>query len=287
MVSGPLSVEQVPDASSRNPSVPDGTRADANARPTEVTSLLRPEGTPQEQGGRPDNTIKSVFRTVVGTVIALALPLLLIGANLDMLTNSGWLYSYNWWRNGIPETTGIERPELNRAATQIKAYFATAQSEELLDVRVKAGQREQSLYNDREVLHMRDVKTLVRGFWSAAEWSGAAMVIMVVAGLFVVGRRRFWDLFATAVRWSAVGSLAAVAVLAVAALINFGALFNLFHVLSFANDLWQLSSYTDYLLIMFPERFWLESTLLLGGLIVAEYAALWLLTNRLLRRAPG
>lgn len=231
-----------------------------------------------------DGAGRRVFRAAAGTVIALALPLLLIGASLDMLTNSGWLYSYNWWRNGIPGTTGIERSELNRAAREIKAYFAAPQTDELLDVRVKVGQRERPLYNDREILHMRDVKTLIRGFWSAAEWSGTAIVVTLALGLTVL-KRRFWELFGTAVKWSALGSLAAIVVLGTAALINFGALFNLFHVLSFANDLWQLSSLTDYLLIMFPERFWLEATLLLGALIAAEYAGLWLLAKRLRRQA--
>jgi integral membrane protein (TIGR01906 family) len=224
-------------------------------------------------------------RLVTALVIALALPFLLIGANLDLLTNSGWLYSYNWWRNSIPEATGLEKSELDGAAKQIKTYFSTPQSEGLLDVKVKFGQQEVSLYSDREILHMRDVKTLLRGFWSAGQWSGVAVSAGAAAGLAVL-RGRFWRVAATAAGWSAIGSGVAILVIGAAALINFGALFRLFHVLSFANDLWRLSPFTDYLIIMFPQRFWLEATLLLGVLTVAEFAGLWLVL-RWISRATG
>ena len=214
-------------------------------------------------------------RIIAGAVIALALPLLLIGANLQFMMNSGWLYSYNWWRNGIPEQTGIEKPELDRAARTIKAYFATPQSDELLDVRVRSGGRDVSLYNDREVLHMRDVKTLVRGFLAAGLWAGVS-ALAVSAAAAVSLRRQFWRFCAGAVKWSAIGSVAAVVIIGAASLINFDAVWTLFHQLGFANNLWQLSAYTDYLVIMFPQQFWSEATLLLGALIVAEFLGLYL-----------
>lgn len=219
-----------------------------------------------------------------GVVIAVVLPLVLIGASLDLLVNSGWLYSYNWWRNGIPEQTGTGTDELDRASRTIKAYFNSPPSQELLEVRVSFGGPDVSLYNDREVLHMRDVKTLVQGFWAAGGWSAMAIGVAFAAGLMAM-RRRFWGLLAGAVRWSATGSVIAIVVIGAASLVNFSAVFGLFHVLSFANDLWQLSPQSDYLLIMFPQRFWLEATLLLGALVVAEFAGVWLAATWLRRRA--
>ena len=41
----------------------------------------------------------------------------------------------------------------------------------------------------------------------------------------------------------------------------FEQLFLLFHRLSFANDLWILNPYTDYLLILFPGPFWFDATM--------------------------
>jgi len=128
------------------------------------------------------------------------------------------------------------------------------------------------------------VQTLVQGFWAAGGWSAVAIGVAFAVGLMAM-RRRFWGVLAGAVRWSATGSVIAIVVIGAASLVNFSAVFGLFHVLSFANDLWQLSSRSDYLLIMFPERFWLEATLLLGALIAAELAGVWLATRWLRTRA--
>ena len=236
---------------------------------------------PSARGGRASARLVGI---AAGVVIAVALPLVLIGANLDLLVNSGWIYSYNWWRNGIPEQTGLGTDELDQASRTIKTYFNSPLSQELLDVRVSFGGPDVSLYNDREVLHMRDVKTLVQGFWAAGGWSAAAIGVAFAAGLMAM-RRRFWRVLAGAVRWSATGSVIAIVVIGAASLINFSAVFELFHVLSFANNLWQLSSQSDYLLIMFPEQFWLDATLLLGALIAAELAGVWLATRWLRTRA--
>lgn len=238
-----------------------------------------------ESGGKKaDGALARLTGVAACIVIAVALPLVLIGANLDLLVNSGWIYSYNWWRNGIPEQTGLGTDELDRASRTIKAYFNSPPSPELLDVRARSSESERSLYNDREVLHMRDVKTLVQGFWAAGGWSATAIGVAFAAGLMAT-RRRSWRALARAVRWSATGSVVAIVVIGAASLVNFSAVFGLFHVLSFTNDLWQLSSESDYLLIMFPQRFWLEATLLLGALMVAEFAGVWLATRWLRTRA--
>ena len=43
--------------------------------------------------------------------------------------------------------------------------------------------------------------------------------------------------------------------------VNFNKTFLLFHQLVFTNDLWILDPMNDYLIIMFPERFFMEITL--------------------------
>jgi integral membrane protein (TIGR01906 family) len=224
-------------------------------------------------------------KAIAAATLALALPLIFVGASLDLLVNSGWLYSYNWWRNDIPARTAIAKPELDRAARTIKAYFDTPQSEFLLDVQVNSGGRDVRIYTDREILHMRDVKTLLRGFLSAGLWAGVAAAVTCVAYFLVLGRR-FWPLLASAVRWSAVVTVAAVVIIGAASVINFGAVFTLFHELGFTNQLWQLNS-GDYLLLMFPERFWFEATLILGAMIVAQFALALLLTRWFAKRAAA
>ncbi len=219
----------------------------------------------------------------VMALFGLALPFFFITSNVRVITNSGWLYDYNWWRNGIPQRSGISAEELDGAAEQIVEYFNN--DEDLLDVRVDFNGAEVSLYNQREVLHMRDVKGLMRGTFSVSYWTGAGVLGVGLSCALLIGRR-FWPLLETATRLSAIASLSVIVLLSILVLTNFQAVFTLFHVLSFANDLWLLDPRTDYLIVMFPQRFFLEATLMIAALTVIEFALLFA-AARMLRSRYG
>ncbi len=219
----------------------------------------------------------------LATLFGIALPVFIILGNVEYVTKSEWLYSYNWWRNGIPERTLLPTTELNSGADQIKDYFTN--DEEFLDLRVTYRGEEVSLYNEREVLHMVDVKGLMQGVFSTVRISGLIALFIAVAGA-VYSRQRFWDLLMTALRWSALCSGILVGVFAIAIMIDFNFVFRQFHFLSFANDLWQLNPYTDYLIIMFPQRFFFEATVFIALFSVAQFALL-LFATHLLRKRYG
>ena len=42
---------------------------------------------------------------------------------------------------------------------------------------------------------------------------------------------------------------------------DFDQFFLEFHLLSFANDFWQLNPATDYLIMLFPQGFWFDATM--------------------------
>ena len=137
---------------------------------------------------------------------------------------------------------------------------------------------------------MRDVKGLVRGVYSVQLWTLAYVAFFTTLGLLLLGRR-FLRLLRRGVVYSAVGTVAVVAVLGIAALIDFDAVFTQFHLLSFANDLWLLDPYRDYLLLMFPQGFFLDATLAIGAFTIAEFAAVaaavWWLARKLGPRGPA
>ena len=210
--------------------------------------------------------------TVFAALFGFALPVFLIAGNVEYVTGSDWLYSYNWWRNGIDDTTGITVQELNRGADQIKDYFQN--NEELLDLRVNLRGEEVSLYSEREVRHMVDVKGLMKGVSNTVLITGLTALVIAIAGLIYM-RAQFWGYLQRTLRWSALGSGLIVGVLGIAILIDFDFVFTQFHFISFANDLWQLNPYTDYLLIMFPQQFFFEATLMIAVMAVAQFAALY------------
>jgi integral membrane protein (TIGR01906 family) len=204
-------------------------------------------------------------------VFGICMPLFMVLGSVEYITKSDWLYSYDWWRNGIPETSGLTVAQLNSGADQIKDYFTN--DEEYLDLRVEYDGREISLYKEREVLHMKDVKALMKGVFTLVRVSGLVSLLIFVAGLAIY-RGQLWRMAMTALRWAALGWGAFVVVFSLAIAINFDWVFTQFHFLSFANDLWQLNPYTDYLLIMFPERFFFEATVIIAIMSVAQFAAL-------------
>ena len=217
----------------------------------------------------------------IATVFAITLPLFLILANVEYVTKSEWLYSYNWWRNDIPGRTGLPTSELNSGADQIKDYFTN--DEELLDLRVTYRGEEVSLYKEREVLHMVDVKALMQGVFTLVRVTGVLSLLIIAAGLLYFGRR-FWGLLMTTLRWSALGSGILVAIFGIAVMINFDWVFTQFHFLSFANDLWLLNPYTDFLIIMFPQRFFFEATLFIAAFSVGQFALLMFVARQAQKR---
>jgi len=58
--------------------------------------------------------------------------------------------------------------------------------------------------------------------------------------------------------------LALLAVVGLMIVTNFDWFFYQFHLLSFANDFWQLDPTRDYLIMLFPQGFWFDVTLLIA-----------------------
>ncbi|MBI4201049.1 MAG: TIGR01906 family membrane protein [Chloroflexi bacterium] len=204
----------------------------------------------------------------------MALAVFLITSNVRLAFNSLSLYEFGFARHRVSETTGLTRQQLSDVGRQIRDYFNS--SEVLLDVGIPVDGGTQPLFNQREVLHMRDVKELVREVYRVQEGAFLTLFLFATAGFFILGN---W--FPTQLRRLLVqGSVLTVTVVGLVAMVSvvaFGPLFRLFHQLGFANDLWQLDPATSYLVRLFPFGFWLESTLLIGLASVVESVAILLL----------
>ena len=115
-------------------------------------------------------------------------------------------------------------------------------------------------FNERETLHMDDVRGIVNLF---ATMRTLATIIVLLGGLLLVltGDPRMLT------RSMADGSLAvllSILVLAAAAIVDFDWLFRQFHLVSFTNDLWQLDPVRSRLLQLYPLNFWFTATMVLA-----------------------
>ncbi len=207
-----------------------------------------------------------VLRIAAIVLFVVAVPVFLITTSVRWVINAPVLYSYGFGKYDIPAYTGIERDELLSAAGQIRDYFNNG--EELITIQVVVrGIRVMNLYNEREVLHMKDVKSLVRGVYRIQEIAGLYLLAFAAIGL-VVWRRRFLRDLAKYVSMGGGLTLALVALVGLGALVGFERLFLAFHLVSFSNDFWQLDPRRDYLIAMFPEAFFFDATMGVAGLTI-------------------
>ena len=199
------------------------------------------------------------------------IPVFLVLTNVRWVISTPVIYSYGFDKYNISAWTGIERGELLSAAAQIRDYFSNETRD--LDVRVVQRGVLWSIYGEREVSHMRDVKGLVRGVYRAQELTGAYLLVFVVAGL-AIARRRFLRQLGRYIGLGGVVTLGLFLAAGLATVVGFDRLFLAFHLVSFSNDFWQLDPSRHYLIAMFPQGFFFDATMWIAGSTIAEAAVL-------------
>jgi integral membrane protein (TIGR01906 family) len=114
--------------------------------------------------------------------------------------------------------------------------------------------------NEREQGHMRDVRTVFAGLFAAA--------VLSVVVLLVASRRRDRVRLWRSVRRGAIGLIIGTVVVGVIGLVAFDQLFELFHRIFFPAGSYLFDPATDRLVQLFPFRFWEESAMAVGAVII-------------------
>jgi len=191
-------------------------------------------------------------------LFVLCLPTLLLTASLGGAVNSLWLYKYGFDKYNVSHTTGLAQPELEKAASGLISYFNS--DEEYISLTVIKDGEPFELFNQREVVHLRDVKGLIwLDYWVLL---GTLIYVLAYAGVSLFwGKRQYWRRLA----WGVVGgssiTLALMLALGLGTLLGFDQLFLQFHLISFSNQLWQLDPTRDYLIMLFPQGFFYDAAL--------------------------
>ena len=224
----------------------------------------------------------SIIKAIVFTAFVIAIPLFLIIMNLRVVVNTPLLYSYGFDQYEIERVTGIERRDLISAGKKIRDYFNNEERWLNVQVPIRGGEPE-PLYNTTELLHMWDVKVLIRTLYNVQLIVGLYIVLFIAAGL-AIAPRAFPRLLIRLVAWGAGLTLAIVFVTGLLSLTGFSQTFYAFHVIAFTNDLWKLDPARDYLIAMFPEGFFFDATMVLAALTVIQGLWIFCLSMSALKR---
>ena len=195
---------------------------------------------------------------IAGALCVPACLLFLVAGSVAWAVNDPGLYRNGFQRYNTAARSGITDADLITIGAELRRYFNTGT--EPLAVRAPIYSIEQDVFNAREIAHMYDVKRLVRGtYWVAI--GSALWILATLAAGFAIQRHEYIAPAARLAVWGGAVTLLAVVGVGLASIAAFEQLFLLFHRLSFANDLWILNPYTDYLLILFPGGFWFDATM--------------------------
>ena len=190
-------------------------------------------------------------------IFILCSSILLFTVSIGWAVNSQWLYEYGFKKYDVSPTTSLAEMELVKAATGLISYFNSGEEYISLSVIKDGGTFE--LFNQRETIHLRDVKGLIRlDYWVLL---GTLIYTLGYAGVSLFWWKRDWQRLAWGVIRGSGITLALILALGLGALLDFDQLFLQFHLLSFSNKFWQLDPTRDYLIMLFPQGFWYDAAL--------------------------
>ncbi|MCC6803818.1 MAG: TIGR01906 family membrane protein [Anaerolineae bacterium] len=206
-------------------------------------------------------------------IVAFPALLVLIAARLVM-TPLFLQFEYN--RPGFPDDPfGFTREDRFAYAPYAIDYLLNGEGIEYLgDLKFPNGA---SLYNADELRHMRDVKALTQIAFALATGGG-----LVAVGAMIYLRRRARGELNRARFFGSTLTLGIVAAIVILALVDWEYFFVGFHQLFFAGGTWYFPT-SDTLIRLFPEQFWFDAALTIGGLTVGTALIVCFVTWRALR----
>lgn len=218
---------------------------------------------------------------VVSVVSALCLLVaILIGIIFMMSFNHGF-YRYEYTKNHQAEVIGMSDDDLMKATDTLLDYLDNQRDDILVEANVNGSTRE--VFNERETLHMMDVKALCMH----AKFAGGVLFLIGCVSaiwLYVKEKKKAFAYYAYGMKRAVCIIVVFVSLLAVYAIADFYDFWMNFHYLFFDNDLFILDPNTSIMINMFPESFFFDLVICIMLLYVimigVSYSAIQFLAKK-------
>jgi integral membrane protein (TIGR01906 family) len=218
--------------------------------------------------------MKTLYK-ILSWIVALILPIVIVLSVVRLVINP-WYLEFEYHTPGFPaDPYGFSlQDRLNYGKIAVDYLVNSAGISYLGDLNFPAGQQAPEtscqfmkdctqLYNDRELQHMVDVKSVVIG---AMRVLVIGVSLLIVLGIWAWAGKWLIE-FLTGMERGGIFVLVLIGLIILSALTLFDYLFRLFHQIFFKAGTWTFY-YSDTLIRLFPERFWQDTFLMVGGLSV-------------------
>ncbi len=207
-----------------------------------------------------------IARNIIYWVGVCCVPVLLFTSTICWEVNELRLYEHGFDKYEISQATGIDRLQLKSVAQHLIDYFNIKVDTAQIVVGKRGG--ESNLFNERELVHLKDVRSLIQlDYWVQR---GALLLLIICVLVLFFGFRVGWRIVIKGLLWGSLVTVGLMAGLALWALFGFERFFLLFHVVSFPNEYWMLDPAKDYLIRLFPEGFFYDAATFGFGAIILE-----------------
>lgn len=183
------------------------------------------------------------MRKLLAIVLIISISFSILVLSIETSSYDKLYYIKSYKKYNISEVTGKSIDQLEIISDDIISYLKGHGGDELLTPH----------FNEREVLHMRDVQDLF-DLARAIKYAGYILSLLILTYLVLkkeqrfIGKTLFYGPFATYGILIVLGLLAST---------DFNKYFTYFHLIFFTNDLWLLNPMTDLMIQMLPEPFFM------------------------------
>jgi integral membrane protein (TIGR01906 family) len=215
--------------------------------------------------------------------IAVTVPAILVADGLRVVTG-------DWYVRAAYEHGGVPKDDLGLTAEQRTTLALTGLHsirpdekdglELLRRARLPGGT---PAFTAREIRHLSDVRTLLSRLYTLQV---AAAVVIVALGVGLAFRPTRRTLVPRALRLGALLTLGLAALVGVLSVVYWPAFSTPFHLVFFGESSWRFDN-ADTLRRLYPDRFWIDTAIVLGVLAVVQAAALWFGASVWERRTQG
>lgn len=196
-------------------------------------------------------------------LISVSLPIVLLLTDVEVIAFDLDFYEKKYEEYNISEVTGIKKENLMLITSEMLDYLK-GNREDLIMYTEVYGNTEQ-VFEEREILHMVDVKDLFSKGYVIRNTMIAVLIIslacLVIFNRGAVGRSLII---------SSIWPMILMCILAILMYVDFHKYFTYFHHIFFTNDLWLLDPNTDILIQMLPLEFFSSIAFKILGFFVVE-----------------